>query len=509
MSNPILESRVKAKLKSREQRGILRRLGGTSKLHQVRSDNGIERFGKADFSSSDYLSLASSDALRERFLDALKQHPSSQNGSAGILGSGGSRLLDGNSPVHAALEAGLEEFFNAPSALIFNSGYDANVGLFSSVPQAGDVILYDSLIHASVHDGMRASRVHPSMCRKFKHNSVSDLRSQIEEILRTCPSIRDGKACVFIAVESLYSMDGDFAPLHEIVTLAEEQFPFQNAHVIVDEAHSTGIYGENGKGIVSLLRLEHRVLVRLHTFGKALASAGAVIMTTPWLREYLINYARPFMYTTSLPIYHIIAMQCVIDMLREGAVQNRIDHLLHLSSYFVRTLRSRLNSIPDSESIIVLPDQTHTCNDHIYSPGQPSNMVTASLVSPIIPLLTPSSNPRHWPDALARFLQTGEMDPSATPSSHQMKGVGTLDYTAKRRYLAYDITPPIVPRAASRVRICMHAGNTKDEVDGLIEAIVYWVNSVLVHGPGTPQEQSHEVSGESMPEGQIVARSKL
>ncbi|KAF8336245.1 uncharacterized protein EI90DRAFT_3044999 [Cantharellus anzutake] len=169
-------------------------------------------------------------------------------------------------------------------------------------------------------------------------------------------------------------------------------------------------------------------------------------MTTPWLREYLISYARPFMCTTSLPIYNVIAMKCVIDMLREGAVQNGIDHLLHLSSYFVRTLRSRLNSIPDLESIIVLP---HTCDDDTYSAGQPSNMVTASLVSPTIPLLTPSSNP-----PLARFLQTGEMDP-ATPWSHQMKGVGTLDYTAQRRYLAYDITPLIVPRAASRVRICM------------------------------------------------------
>ncbi|KAF8309946.1 pyridoxal phosphate-dependent transferase [Cantharellus anzutake] len=357
-------------------------------------------FGKADFSSSDYLSLASSDALRARFLDALKQHPSSQDGSADILGS---RLLDESFPVHTALDAGLEEFF------------------LCAIRTAGDVIIYDSLIHASVRDGMRASRVHPSMCRKFKHNSVSDLR--LQEILRTCPSIREGKACVFIAVESLYSMDGDFAPLHEIVTLAEDQFPFKNAHVIVDESHSTDIWRKWKKNI----------LVRLHTFGKVLASVGAVIMTTPWLREYLINYARPFMYTTSLSIYHIIAMQCVIGMLREGVVQNRIDHLLHLSS--------RLNSIPDSESIIVLPDQTHTC--------QPSNMVTASLVSPIIPLLTPSSNPRHWPNALARFLQTGGVDLSASPSSHQMKGIGTLDYTAQRRYLAYDITPPIVLRAAS------------------------------------------------------------
>ncbi|KAF8340429.1 pyridoxal phosphate-dependent transferase [Cantharellus anzutake] len=500
MSNRILESRVKAKLKSREQRGLLRHLDATPALHKVQSDSGIERFGNADFSSNDYLSLASSDVLRERFLDALKQYPSSQNGSTmGILGSGGSRLLAGNSSMHVALEGCLEEFFNAPSALVFNSGYDANVGLFSTVPQAGDAIIYDSLIHASVHDGMRASRVHPSMRRKFKHNSVSDLRSQIEDIFRTYPSIREGKACLFIAVESLYSMDGDFAPLHEIVMLAEEQFPFQNAHVIVDEAHATGIYGKNGRGLVSLLQLEHRVLVRLHTFGKALATGGAVILTTPWIREHLINYARSFIYTTSLPICNIIAIQCVIDMLREGAVQNQTNHLLHLSSYFLRTLRSRLESIPNSESVIVLPDQTHTRNGQIYSPGQPSGMVTASLVSPIIPLITP--NPRHTPNALARFLQTGEMDPSATPLFHQ---VGTLDYTPQRRYLARHITPPTVPRSASRVRICMHAGNTEDEVDGLVEAIVHWVNSAF------PQGQSHGVSGEpSMPEGQLVARPKL
>src|SRR5258708_1093206 len=268
MSSRSLESRVKAKLASREQRGILRRLKATS-LSRTMPGAQDESSDLVDFSSNDYLSLASSHELRSRFMAGLEHHPS-LHPSTRMLGSGGSRLLDGDSPLHAALEENLETFFGAPAALLFNSGYDANVGFFSSVPQAGDAIVYDALIHASVHDGMRASRVHPSMRRRFRHNSLSDFRAQIVELLKTFSDIREGSSCVFIVVESLYSMDGDFASLPEIVSLVQEHFPLQNAHIIVDEAHATGIYGKNGRGLVSFWVLEDRILLRLHTFVKPL-----------------------------------------------------------------------------------------------------------------------------------------------------------------------------------------------------------------------------------------------
>ena len=276
MSSRSLESRVKAKLASREQRGILRRLNATS-LSGTTSGVQDASSDPIDFSSNDYLSLASSHELRSRFMAALEKHTSLHPSTRG-LGSGGSRLLDGDSPMHATLEKNLETFFGAPAALLFNSGYDANVGFFSSVPQAGDAIVHDALIHASVHDGMRASRVHPSMRRGFKHNSLKDFQAHIVELLETSSDIREGISCVFIVVESLYSMDGDFAPLGEIVSLVQEYFPLQNAHIIVDEAHATGIYGKNGRGLASLLGLEDRILARLHTFGKALGTGGGPLI---------------------------------------------------------------------------------------------------------------------------------------------------------------------------------------------------------------------------------------
>jgi 8-amino-7-oxononanoate synthase len=250
-----LEQRMREKLQSRQERNILRKLSSPSTL--------------IDFSSNDYLSLSKSPHLRDRFRWAI-------SGTDEILGSGGSRLLDGTSHQHILLESRLASFFNAPSALLFNSGFDANSGFFSSVPQKGDAIVYDSFIHASVHDGMRASRVESDLRIPFRHSSPNSLRETLLDILGSQKPICEGKSCVFIAVESLYSMDGDIAPLDEYVRIVESLFPMGNGHLVVDEAHATGIYGPNGRGVVSMLGLESRILVRLLTFGKALASSGGM-----------------------------------------------------------------------------------------------------------------------------------------------------------------------------------------------------------------------------------------
>jgi len=227
----------------------------------------------ADFSSNDYLSLSSSPLLRARLLAALNAAPS-------ILGSGGSRLLVYNHP-HAALEARLARSFHAPAALLFNSGFDANAGFFACIPQPGDALLYDAAIHASVHDGARASRVAPRLRRPFAHNDVRALRAALRELRAECPALRlrdseGGESSVFVAVESVYSMDGTVAPLRAMLGVMDEVFPAGNAHLVVDEAHATGIYGPGGRGMVALLGLEDRVLARLHTFGKALAASGGV-----------------------------------------------------------------------------------------------------------------------------------------------------------------------------------------------------------------------------------------
>ena len=221
-----------------------------------------------DFSSNDFLSLATSASLQRRFWQELQS-------SSFQLGSTGSRLLDGNSTYAEALEGELAKFHICPTGLLANSGFDANVGIFSCLPQPGDIVVYDELIHASVHDGMKLSRAGSAV--PFAHNSITELRG-ILETCKSATSSRPNKRNVFVAVESVYSMEGDLAPLTEIVQLIEELFPQNDCHLIVDEAHATGVYGTRGKGRVSELGLENRVFIRLHTFGKALACNGGMLL---------------------------------------------------------------------------------------------------------------------------------------------------------------------------------------------------------------------------------------
>ena len=271
-----LENQLNAALDSREARHIRRTLPLSADTNLV------------DFSSNDYLSLSKSSELRTRFLEKLTS-------AEQILGSGGSRLLI-NGSAHVGLEDRLRIFFSPPDgaptrrsspppfpnldALLFNSGFDANVGFFACVPQHGDFIVYDEYIHASVHDGMRMSR---AQSIPFKHNSVSDLETVFLRLKTDRPGLADGVSSVFIAVETLYSMDGTTSPLADIIRLAESAFPSNNAYVSVDEAHSTGIYGAGGRGLVNLLGLEDRVFARLHTFGKALAGTGGQSIPAPIL----------------------------------------------------------------------------------------------------------------------------------------------------------------------------------------------------------------------------------
>lgn len=272
MSRTALEIKIQKALEHREQSARRRRLPDPN--------NSPSSAGSAliDFNSSDYLSLSTSRTLRNHFLRQLSEAPD-------VLGSGGSRLLV-NGRAHADLEARLVAFFGSEAALLFNSGFDANVGFFSSVPQDGDVIVYDEYIHASVHDGMRASRVPREARLSFEHNSLEDIRRIFLRSLEMKRALAAGECSVFVAVESLYSMDGTFAPLREIVALLDELFPLRNAYLVVDEAHSTGIYGPQGKGRVAMLGLENRVFARLHTFGKALAATGGLYVIFGRMSRY-------------------------------------------------------------------------------------------------------------------------------------------------------------------------------------------------------------------------------
>ena len=252
-----LHARIRALLDRRRVNGNLRTL----------DPPGYDPSGLVDFSSNDYLSLSKSSQLHDSLISTLSTTTSSAYGPAS------SRLLDGNSSEHLELEAQLADFFHGEAGLLFNSGFDANAGLFACLPTAEDVVLCDSLIHASVHDGMRHSRCKNRQA--FRHNDVDDLKRLLRSTSQE-ESFHRGSRQVFVAVEALYSMDGDLAPLKEMLDAIDEVLPNGNGHLIVDEAHSTGLYGLQGRGLTCALGLEKRVLIRLHTFGKAMACSGGV-----------------------------------------------------------------------------------------------------------------------------------------------------------------------------------------------------------------------------------------
>lgn len=245
----------------------------SKKLDERRTDGSLRTLtprpeGMIDLSSNDYL--------------GLKAQPFSV-GIEGESGAGGSRLLTGNLDEAVLAEKFLSQFHETQSALIFNSGYDANLGLLSAIAQRGTTILYDELCHASIIDGIRLG---VGTAWKFKHNDLHDLTEKLS---------RAGDASV-VVTESVFSMDGDFAPLTAIVECSKKF----NAKIIVDEAHATGVFGENGEGIVQAQRLGGEIFARVHTFGKALGYHGASVVGSSLLTEYLINFARSFIYSTAL-----------------------------------------------------------------------------------------------------------------------------------------------------------------------------------------------------------------
>lgn len=231
-----------------------------------------------DFSSNDYLGLANSPELRGAVAEALSQ---------GVpVGSGGSRLLRGNHAEHEALEAAAAAHYRSEAALYFATGFIANSAFFATVPQRGDLILYDDYIHASVHDGMRQSR---ATCRAARHNDASDFEAQIRKWRG-----EGGTGTIWIAVESLYSMDGDFAPLNELADVADRH----DAIFIIDEAHGTGVYGPHGMGLAHSLAGRPNIIT-LHTCGKALGTEGALLCAPKVICDFIVNRGRPFIFSTA------------------------------------------------------------------------------------------------------------------------------------------------------------------------------------------------------------------
>lgn len=262
-----------AKIQKREHENALRSMG--------------LRYSKVDFSSNDYLGFSE--------LELTEDQLSLPNGSTG------SRLLTGNHDCHKELEAFLSEFHEVESALVFNSGYDANLGFFSAVPQRGDIVIYDSLVHASIRDGIKLGN---ARSYKFKHNDLEDLK----KVIHAHQNHQDN---IYVVSESVFSMDGDSPDLKQMVRIVKKA----GAYLVIDEAHALGVFGYNGEGLVQSLDLHGDVFARIITFGKALGCHGAAVLGSEMLKTYLINFARSFMYTTALSPHSISVIQSSYDIL--------------------------------------------------------------------------------------------------------------------------------------------------------------------------------------------------
>ena len=228
-----------------------------------------------DFSSNDILSLGATGRLRLEFEQELRSHPDLP------LGAASSRAIDGNYGYLEMVEEEIAQFHGAETGLIVGSGFEANVAIFAAIPRAGGAIVYDELVHASTHDGMQQCQ---ASCKvSFRLNNADSFRAALISVCDSQPLIRQGRRCVIVAVESFFSMDGDVCPLEDLLEVAKEIVPDGCAQFLVDEAHSTGIIGPKGSGLVCELGLEGEIAIRLHTFGKAVASAGGTYDEVPTL----------------------------------------------------------------------------------------------------------------------------------------------------------------------------------------------------------------------------------
>jgi 8-amino-7-oxononanoate synthase len=292
--------------------------------------------GLIDFCSNDYLGIATHNLLREGASEEYTH------------GAKGSRSLAGNSKLAEDTEDKIANFHNGESALLFNSGYNANTGILGSVPQRGDIIFYDALSHASIRDGIRLSQ---AQSFSFAHNHMPDLESKLRQFPVT------NERNVFIATETVFSMDGDFAPVASIVNLCSEY----GAHLIIDEAHAIGVTGDKGEGLVQKNGLQEQVFARIYTYGKAPGCHGAAVVGSHKLRSYLINFARSFIFTTALPETAIRAIAKSYDIF-PGMKKER-EQLKKLIDFFQveHLLYKKLQSVTPVQGVII-PGNTEVKN---------------------------------------------------------------------------------------------------------------------------------------------------
>jgi 8-amino-7-oxononanoate synthase len=360
------------------------------KIQQRKADNSFRMLSAKenliDFTSNDYLGLAKSEDLFELITKKVDALPH-RNGASG------SRLLSGNSTYTEEVEKKLAHIFKGEAALIFNSGYAANQAVLSCIPQRGDTILYDELAHACIRDGSKLSFANQ---HSFRHNQLDDLEKKLKQATGN----------TFVIAESIYSMDGDESPIEDIIKLSDHY----GAFVMIDEAHSTGVIGPNGSGFSVTKNVHNSIGVRVYTFGKAMGCHGACVVGSKDLIDYLINFARPFIYTTALSTHSVAAIECSFQYLGE-------------------------------------------------------NMNLQKLLSQKIELFT---------DLYKKHFNTGLISKTQIQGIIIPGNKKARDAAAHLQHRGFDvraILSPTVPEGSERLRICLHTYNTEEEIENLVREL--------------------------------------
>lgn len=372
------------KLKQRKIAGNLRALKATGDL--------------IDFSSNDYLGLAKT----------LQVEPSKTHGATG------SRLITGHTNLHTTVEKQIAAFHDVPAALLFNSGYDANLGLIPAMTDRNDLILYDELVHASIRDGIQLSQ---AKSLKFKHNHLDHLQMLLEK------HDLNGTGDIYIITESVFSMDGDVPDLKRLVALVQKR---EHVHIILDEAHALGVIGTNGVGLAQELGLQDAILARVVTFGKALGSHGAAVLGSEDLKAYLLNFARSFIYTTALPEHSLHCIAAGYDVLQAGQAP-------------VALLQNRIKLYVETASKLGIPTGNEFVSERFRESELPNNIYLTAIQTVLLP---GNENAKR----AAQKMQEGGYEICA-------------------------ILSPTVPAGKERLRICLHAYNGPDDIVNMLNLL--------------------------------------
>ncbi|RAK77092.1 aminotransferase class I/II-fold pyridoxal phosphate-dependent enzyme [Aspergillus fijiensis CBS 313.89] len=379
--------------------------------------------GTIDFGSNDTLSLSGSGALSRAFLHQLEKQPDF------TVGSSSTRIFEGTRQYPEDIERDLATFYKAENAMVFGSGFDANVAIWSVISQPGDIVIFDELMHACARQGMKNGR---AKAVPFVHNDCASIRNCLENARERNHGIAEGKQVVFICFESVYSMDGDEAPIHEIIQIASESLPLGNYVLVIDEAHSNGLVGPNGSGLIAQYGLEKEFTIRVQTCGKALGASGGVVLCNNTIKQTLLNYPGNVLFTTAPSFVTVAAIRAAYELLASKDGDRRRARLQHNIKFTYLTLTNHPQwEEAKDRGIIRLPTET--------------GWRSRTFRSAIFALLT----------------QPGKARSLAKPLKQAKFWVNAVDF-------------PIVPRNMDRVRLMIHADNTEEQIGAVVQLIMRW-----------------------------------